>query len=315
MPELAGKRVLVTGATGFIGANLVRRLLGEAADVHACTLRGDVRRLTDVLDRVRLHRVDLAEPDDVSRVVRASRPEVVFHLAAHGVLDARPDLARLEAATAGGTRRLLEACRDCEAFVHVGGSSEYGPHEEPLREDMTPAPVTAYGRAKAAATLAALEAAERGLPVSVLRPFSVYGPWESPARLVPTAIRAALTGAVLPLTPAGFRRDYVFVDDVVDALVLATRSGLAVGEVVNVGTGVQTANEDVAAAIAELTGREIRVDAGAIAPKQSDTTHWVADTRKASRVLGWQAQTALRAGLAITIKHFRGHAAGLVDTG
>jgi len=299
---LTGARVLVTGATGFLGANLVRALVAARAEVHAVVRpSADRWRLGDVA--LRVHDGDLRERASVRAIVDAVVPDVVFHLAAHGAQHAQRERDAIFAGTVLATHHLLLACeqRPPRRLVHTGGSSEYGPKPHALAEDDVLAPVTAYGAAKAAATTLAAQAARAGLPVAILRPFSIYGPWEPAGRLVPSAIRAALTGATLPLTAGAWVRDYVFVDDVVDACLLAAGAPSAVGEIVNLGTGRQTSNHDVVAAVERLTGRRIVVAPGAYAAHGSDTTHWVADTRKAARLLGWRARHDLAAGLAETI--------------
>jgi len=303
---LTGARVLVTGATGFLGANLVRALVAARAEVHAVVRPGADRwRLREV--DLRVHDGDLRERASVRAVVAAVAPDVVFHLAAHGAQHDQRERDAIFAGTVLATHHVLLACeaRPPRRLVHTGGSSEYGPKPHALAEDDLLAPVTAYGAAKAAATTLVLQAARGGLPAAVLRPFSIYGPWEPATRLVPSAIRAALGGTALPLTTDAWVRDFVFVDDVVEACLVAADAPSAAGEIVNVGTGRQTSNHEVVAEVERLTGRRIAVERGAYAAHGSDTLHWVADTRKAERVLGWRARSDLTAGLTQTIAWLR----------
>ncbi len=281
MPRLSD-RILVTGARGFLGSHLVRVLTESGADVH-----GLVRE-----------EADLRDADAIRRVVDAARPELVFHLAA-GAGHPSDAAARSEllADTVLGTQNLLETLRPLESvrLVHVGSSLEYGPRSTPMRETDPLAPTTFRGVAKAAATLLVLQS---GLPATVVRPFSVYGPGEQPHRLVPTVVRAAQRGEPIRLTRPGIVRDFVYVDDVVDALLRAAAVPEAIGEVVNAGTGTQTTNEELVARLGTLLGRELDVRVGEYEARPWDTGSWVADTAKAERLLGWTARYDLDAGLA-----------------
>jgi nucleoside-diphosphate-sugar epimerase len=310
--RLKGKCVLVTGAAGFIGANLVRALLRENAVVHALIRpRSRPWRLADVLSRLVLHRVDLNDFSRLGPAVREMRPHILFHLALPSGHPStyRENIDMLRTSVLG-TANLLEATAsaDFQRFVHIGSSLEYGPRESPHRESDPLAPVTPRGAAKAAATLQCRQFAHaNGRPAVVLRLFSVYGYWEAPTRLVPTAICAAINRGTMRMTGPGYVRDMIFVDDVVNACVRATQTDLAPGEIINVGSGTQSSNEEVIATIEELCGREIRVERGTYPPSPSDTDHWVADIRKARKLLGWEPQHTLREGLEKTIHWMRRH--------
>jgi nucleoside-diphosphate-sugar epimerase len=135
----------------------------------------------------------------------------------------------------------------------------------------------------------------------ILRPFSIYGPFESATRLVPTAIRRALDGKPLPLTRGRFVRDFVFVDDVVDACLLAAdRAGID-GETFNVGTGTETSNQEVVAVVEKVLGCRIDVDLGGYEAHASDTHCWRADPTKAREKLSWQASVSFEEGVHRTV--------------
>jgi nucleoside-diphosphate-sugar epimerase len=277
--------ILVTGAAGFLGSHLVRALAESGAEVH-----GPVRE-----------EADLRDADAVRAIVETVRPRVVFHLAAgpgHPG-DAASRTAFL-ADTLRGTGNLLAALRAVGVgrLVHAGSSLEYGPRARPMREADPVAPTTFRGLGKAAQTLLVLRS---GLPATVVRPFSVYGPGEAPHRLVPTAVSAALRGEPIRLTRPGIARDFVYVEDVVDALVRAAAAPGVVGEIVNAGTGVQTTNEELVARLGALLGRELDVRPGEFEARPWDTGTWVADTAKAERLLGFTARHSLDAGLAKTV--------------
>jgi nucleoside-diphosphate-sugar epimerase len=141
-------------------------------------------------------------------------------------------------------------------------------------------------------------AAERHIRAVVLRAFQVYGPLDHPRRLVPALLGAARTGDVLPLTGPGRRRDWVYVDDVVDACLLAADAhGLPPGQVLNIGTGIDTTNEDVVTLVEKVSGRSVRVDVGAHPGRSWDAATWVCDPSRAQALLGWESQVALADGL------------------
>ncbi len=310
MPQ-PGSDALVTGAGGFIGANLVRRLLDDGVHVHAC-----VRPQTDPwrlrgLDGLAVHAVDLVDGPAVHALVDRLQPAAIFHLARLRGLPSALDYDTASRTNVEGTRHLLEAVRDrCAgaSFVHSGSSLEYGKSAAPLREDMAPRPSTVHGMTKAAATgLVQRFARDNGLRAMTLRLFTVYGAWEGPARFVPRIMRAALCGTPIAVTPAGMRHDWIHVDDAVDALVTASRLPTASGDVVNVATGQQSDNEDLVTAIEALTGQRLRRARATFHARPWDSAHWVADVARARAVLGWSARRDLRSGLAETLAWFRTH--------
>jgi UDP-glucose 4-epimerase len=308
----ASKRVLVTGATGFVGANLARRLLHDGHDVHV-VVRSDRNtwRIADIRGDLSVHAGSLADRDVVARVLAAARPEWVFHLAAHGAYSWERDTdAMLETnvtATFGFVRACLDVGVDC--FVNTGSSSEYGLKDHPPQESEGIMPNSSYAVTKAAATLyCGYLARERGIPAPTLRLYSAYGPWEEPKRLVPTLLVAALEGRLPPLVDPDVARDFVYVDDVVEAYVLAaSRPHADPGAIYNVGTGVQTTIEQLVATVRKMLPIEATPQWGSMENRAWDTTTWVADSRKLRTELGWTPRYDVPAGLAATLDWFRNH--------
>jgi len=305
---------LVTGGAGAVGAVLVRRLLADGVAVHTILRRQTDRwRLADVAGRLVVHEADLTERDDVGRVVRTVRPDVVFHLARHRGNPAALDYRDAYAHNVEATLNLLEAADglSLRRFVHAASSLEYDLGRSPLRESDAPAPLTVHGVTKAAATLLAQHFARvRGVPAVVLRFFTVYGPWEGPKRFVPLVMMAALDGGSVRVTAdPDLAHDWIHVDDVVEACVRgATVDGVS-GEVINVATGRQSTNRQVLETVERLIGRPIARHDDAFPARPWDTGHWVADVTKARERLGWRAETDLAAGLARTLEWFRTHGA------
>ena len=310
--NLNGLRTLVTGGAGFVGSNLVRELLDHGAAVHVATRPDtDLWRLIDVLPRVQRHTLDLTDSAGVRRVVHGVDPDAVFHMAKHR---GDPDALNYQAAYAANldaTLNLLEAVAGStrlRRFVHAGSSLEYDLGPSPLREDAPPRPVTVHGVTKAAAAILCQHFnARHGVPTVVLRFFTVYGPWEGARRLVPSVVRAVLDRERVRLTRPGLRHDWIYVGDVADACVRAVSAVGVDGEILNIGTGIETTNEDVVRLVEELSG--VRVDREDIEfpDRPWDTGRWAADTSKAERLLGWRASTPLREGLGRTLAWFTQH--------
>lgn len=297
--------VLVTGAGGFLGAALVHALARDGAAVTAVVRpRTDVWRLAGALDRVRLERVDLNDVHELSTVLQRSRPHVVIHAAAgngHPTGREAREAGWLDTVLATASLWECLASAPVERVVHLGSSLECAPGDGPLVEDCPLAPVSLRGVQKAAALLTARQrSVELGIPMVAARVFSVYGPGEQGHRLVPTMLRCLRSGAPFRITTATARRDFVHVDDVVDACLRAADRPAAAGQIVNVGTGVETSTEELAVLAQAVTGRTLVIDDEPFSLRPGDLPHSSADVAKAAEVLGWRSTVDLAEGLART---------------
>jgi dolichol-phosphate mannosyltransferase len=295
-------RVLITGAAGFVGANLARRMLARGDELWLAVRPGSDRwRLREIEGDARIVEVDLREPEAASKVVGEARPRFVMHLAAHGAYSWQTESDRIFETNAMGTRRLLEACAGAgvECLVHAGSSSEYGYKDHAPGESELPEPNSDYAVAKLAATMSCAQfARERDLRTVTLRLYAAYGPWEHPERLVPTLVRAAMRGELPPLVSPDVARDFVFVDDVCSAFVLASEStGDNAGGVYNVASGSQTTIREIVETARSLFGVEAEPDWGSMPERGWDTTTWVGDPTLIRRELGWHPEVDITDGL------------------
>lgn len=301
------KRVLVTGAGGFIGANLVRRLVEDGHRVTAAVRPGGPRwRLTQLSEDLVIREVDLLDGDGISSLVSTVRPEWAFHLAAYGGSSWQTDAERIFRTNVTGTVGLLEACRDagCEAVVHAGSSSEYGLKDHAPSESEVLEPNSDYGVAKAAATMFCRQLARRdGIPVVTLRLYSAYGPFEDPRRLVPRLVSHGLRGALPPLVSPTIARDFVAVEDVIEAFLLAVRRPAPEpGAVYNVGSGVQTSISQLVALARRVLDVTVEPEWASMPPRVWDTDTWVADSRRIRDELGWVPRVGLEEGFTRTVE-------------
>jgi nucleoside-diphosphate-sugar epimerase len=297
-----GRRALVTGAGGFVGAALVRHLLAAGDDVTAFVRPGSpLWRLQGIGRQARVSEVDMRDADCVAAQVKRAAPNVVFHLAAHGAYSWQTDVLAILETNAVATAALLEAAvaAGAGAFVQAGSSSEYGLKDHAPREDELPEPNSAYAVGKLAATFyGQWVAAREQARVVTLRLYSVYGPWEEPGRLVPTLIEHGLRGALPQLVSPDTARDFVYVDDVCRAFVRAAEApSVPLGAVYNVGTGRQTTLSEIVAVARDVLGVSAEPEWGSAPARSWDTDVWFSDPRRIERDLGWRAETALGDGL------------------
>ena len=292
-------KALVTGAGGFVGAHLSARLAADGWEVTGTVRPGSAGRRLD--PRVRPVAVDLGDREATAGLARSVAPDMVFLLAASRAAATPAERAATMAVNATTGAWLVDELRDhCRAVVRLGSSTEYGPADGPMDESTPLRPQSFFGTTKAAGSLLVTAAAAvHGVRATVLRAFQVYGPRDHPGRLVPTVLRAARTGEGVALTAPGMRRDWIHVDDVVEACVRAVLADhLPAGQVLNIGTGRQVANEELVAVVERVSGRPVRVAVGAHPGRSWDTGSWVCDPSQTADLLGWEAKVDLEDGLA-----------------
>lgn len=304
-----GRHVLVTGGGGFVGANLTRRLLELGAQVHLLLRpQAETWRIREILPEISMHRGDITDEPSLALAFDKTRPDFVFHLATPRGNDPSAWKRMTEVNVLGAVRLVEQILRNPSAHLVVAGSSlEYGPNAQPHCERDILAPVTWHGVGKAAAGLVYRQAAlSMGLGINLMRLFHVYGPWESSHRLLPTAIRSVLAGNPLQLTGAAIRRDWIYVEDVVDALLRAALSEDR-GETYNIGSGMELSNEDVVDVVERLTETRIPRAPGTFPDSASDTAHRCADISKAKMLLGWTPEYDIASGVSATLAWHRGN--------
>lgn len=291
-------RVLVTGASGFIGTPALARLLALGHDVHATA-----RTMPDRPSGAAWHAVDLLAPDGPDVLAEAARPEAVLHLAwcaAPATYLMSPDNLAWVAATA----RLLVAVHGvgCRRTLVAGTCLEYGPGEDPADERTTPlVPDTPYALAKRGLHQAAAGwAGTAGHSLAWGRVFHLFGPGEPPGRLVPTVARAALAGERAQLSAGTQRRDFLYVDDVAAALVATLLSD--VEGAVNIASGVGTRVADLAEMVAVAAGDPGCLDFGAVPTPDVGRPSLVAATRRLNDEVGWSVETPLPEAVDRTVR-------------
>lgn len=302
-------RVFITGATGFIGASLVHRLIADGhRAVHVLARKSsDSRRLEGVQSKIHIHEGDVTNLGSLRRVAVRVRPEYIFHFANAGLYGgvSLPDKKVLEI-NFFGLVNLLEALAPIpyKFFLNTGSSSEYGPKRVLMREDIDCVPENVYGISKLMATrYASFIGRTQKKPVVTFRLFSPFGPWDDPRRLIMQSISHFLRGNQPSLGNPKAVRDYIFIEDAIDLFLEAAGKAprLPRGEVFNVGRGRQISAGEVVAEIANLTGYSKSLKWGSYhAHKESPV--WRADMKKTFRAFSWRPRISLKKGLGKTVR-------------
>jgi len=312
MTSLSGKKVLITGATGFVGANLVRMVLKQGSEVYIITRKeSDKWRIDDVLGEIAEYNtdfnIDLLDCDKLKRIIRRIRPDIIYHTATYGGRPGQKDAIKIAQTNLIGTINLIKACQKFgfDLFVNTGSSSEYGIKERAMQEGDLLEPVNDYGISKSAATqYCRAVARNKGLPIVTLRLFSPYGSYEQSTRLIPSVILSCLRRKKPKISSPYFVRDFVYIQDVLDAYAKLSEVPDLGGEVFNIGSGKQCMVGDVANMIIELSGYCTELETGMPQGWPNEPKKWEADISKANDILGWMPKYSMEKGLAETIRWF-----------
>jgi nucleoside-diphosphate-sugar epimerase len=266
-----------------------------------------------VYNDVVVHLVDLRDSDRLIRVVKSVSPEWVFHLAAHGAYSTQNNLKQILETNVIGTANLVHACLQTgfDVFVNTGASSEYGFKDHAPDEAEPLDPNSYYAVAKASATmLCGYIARSRGVRIPTLRLYSVYGPYEEPTRLMPTLILKGMGNALPPLVHPEIARDFVYVDDVVEAYILAaTVQDQDPAGIYNVGTGIQTTIQEVVAVARRQLNITVEPEWASMKDRIWDTGTWLSDSRHIQQNLGWAPRYSFEQGFAKMVEWFRANPA------
>ena len=310
MDKFRGKRVVVTGGSGFIASHLVRRLVEGGAEVSVVTKYNSVIdnvRLAALWEKVTPIEADLRNSDSLAQI-KNLKPDIVYHFAAYNhVGDSFLHVNESMTANANGTANLMEVCKDFERFVYISTSEVYGYQTEcPFVETMTPFPTSPYAVGKYSGELyARMKWHVTKQPIVVIRPFNAFGPYQSPRAIIAEMIIKCLRGQTIKSTPGTQTRDFNFVSNLVDGFILAATEESAVGEVINIGSGHEISIKDLILKIHKLTNSKSELQIGALENRPTEIWRMAADSGKAKKLLDWTSKVSLDEGLEKTIQWYR----------
>jgi len=307
-------KAFVTGATGFVGSNLLRTLVSNNYETHVMIRKdSNIWRIREMIDQVEVHYCDLTDRGRVEQTILETRPQLIFHLSTYGANPSQKEKLRTINTNFMGTVNLIDACVEAgfECFINTGSSSEYGIKLERMKETDVLEPINDYGVSKAAATLYCHSIAKNhDLNILTLRLFSPYGYFEGSDRLIPYLIRSCLNNEPVILYNPKAVRDFVFIEDVANAYLSAINFAdkVASGEIFNVGSGKQHNVKEIFNIVKKITcyEKEAIVGKSKVGIRPGDEAKiWEADITKIKEAFGWQARTALSEGIKKTVAWFK----------
>lgn len=310
--DLRNIPVFITGATGFIGSHLCRRLVSLGATVHILVRKPErLFRIKDIQDSLQIWHGDLGNFNFVKKIISGIKPVKIYHLAAY-VNPARSTnlLESVIEDNVKGTVNLLRALEniDFDCFVNTGTCEEYGDNPAPFTEEQRENPVSPYSASKVATTyFCQMLYKVQGLPIVTLRPFLTYGPYQESGLLIPSLIKCCLEKRDFKMSKGEQTREFNYVDDIVEGFYKASITEKAIGEIINLGNGKEYRILELVEIIIGLMGNPICVEVGALPYRKGETTHFFCSNKKARSLLNWNPKTDLIDGLKKTIDWYKGY--------
>ncbi|MFA4823694.1 MAG: NAD(P)-dependent oxidoreductase [Methanoregula sp.] len=300
------KRVLITGASGFIGRHLLHQL--RAYGSHIATIS---RNNNDFPRDVRQCIVDIKDTHAIRQCIESYQPEYIFHLAAYKDRNETVQAFYSSIDTnLMGTLNIFSAANDensVKSIVTLGTAEEYGNTIPPFTEKFRECPVTPYSFSKVCVShMGELFSDLFDLPVTIIRPTLAYGPGQGTDMFLPSLITSLLEDKPFEMTLGEQTRDFIYVTDLVEALILASRNTQAQGQIINIGSSVPIKIADIAEKIEKLIGKNGFVNIGKKPYRKNEVMEYYVDVKKAEDILGWKAKTSLEDGLKETIAYYRG---------
>ncbi len=299
---MENKRVLVTGGSGFIPSHLVRRLVNSGADVAIITKYNSVFdnvRLSDVWSKIKVIEADIRNQDSLKQI-KNFEPELIYHMAAYNhVGDSFTHVAESMDVNGKGTANVIEAYDNYEKFVYISTSEVYGYQEKvPFEEDAYPNPISPYSVGKYSGELyCRMKMRMNKLPIAVIRPFNTFGPYQSMRAIIPELIIKCLNGEEIKTTEGKQTREFNYVSNIVDGLVLAGEKKASVGKVINLGSGVEIPIKELVLKIHKLTSSKSELKIGALDYRPTEIWRMSASNSRAKEFLGWTPKIDFETGL------------------
>ena len=301
--------ILVIGASGFIGTNIFRQVVKIRDDVFGTTFSGSGWRLNEFPTSSILH-MNILDKEDIKDTLKKIKPKTIFDCCAFGSYPFETNYELIHKTNFTGLIDMFEIIEhsDVSSYIHAGTSSEYGLNSKEPFESAELVPNSQYAISKAAASAAIKYYGKiRKIPVLNLRLYSVYGPYEDSSKLIPVLCKESLRKKLPPFANKTTSRDFIYIDDVVDAFVT---SSLKIhpdifGESINIGSGREITLFELARITKDLFKIKEEPKFSSSIARHWDTDNWYANTSKAKELLDWEPTTTFEEGLTNTFKWWK----------
>jgi len=293
-------KILITGAAGFIGANLTRKLIKTGNEINILIKEtSNLWRINDVVSNCNVHKIDLKKVEDVRNVVKEVNPELVYHCAGHGIYPSQKNSAEIFSTNILGTFNLLDALNEnnnLHRLVNLGSFFEY------LTNPTDPYTISKITQTK----LAEHFFKEKKLPIITLRLFTPYGKFDSPGRLICDLMIALIRNKPLEIFSKYTKRDFIHIDDVITALEIASQQPDITGEIIDIGTGNEISVEEIVSVSNQLSDSELVINWNDTKQREVDIlAENIFLGRQQTQKLNWNPSTSLEDGLQRTIEWYK----------
>ncbi|MFL0266618.1 NAD-dependent epimerase/dehydratase family protein [Candidatus Clostridium radicumherbarum] len=304
-----GKNIVITGGCGFIGSHLIRRLLREDANIFLFNKSStSTWRIKEYLNKVKIIKIDITNSLDVHSCIHEIKPDYVFHLAAYGMDSSQNDYIKAANTNIIGTINILSSLKEinCCKVINIGSCAEYGNRKEVMSEDMNLMPVSIYGSTKASGTLIAHQIAkENNIKIVTLRPFGIFGEGEERHKIFCHIIMSILEDRDVKLTNCEQYRDYCYVENIIDGMIMAAKNEAIENDVFNIACGELYPLKYYV----ELIFKNLKTDRKALygAVKYKKNEMWVpaANISKIKSLLQWRPEINIEEGIIRTINWYK----------
>ena len=305
------KNFLITGASGFIGANLVHSLISKTGNYHLLVNHNsNLWRIKTALPNVQLHRADISDNKKIKSLIKKIEPDYTFHLSSYGVYQKQNDFNSMMMTNVIGTFNLLESLEkysESSKIINVGSFFEYGRKFKSIKKSDLLEPNNLYGISKAAQSLTAnYFSLKSKLKINTLRIFGAFGRYESENRLIPDILLSILKHKKLFISSPKSKRDFIHIDDVVSCLLKTSKTKLN-NEIINVGNGVEYSVEEIIEICRRCFNEKIPIHYNLKNQREFDKTSLVcsANISETAKLLNWKPKITISDGLIDSYEWFK----------